>query len=510
MIKKVRTRFAPSPTGPLHLGGIRTALYAYLFAKKHNGDFLLRIEDTDQNRSVQGAEEYIIETLKWCNILPDEGVGFGGDFGPYRQSDRKAIYQEYTQKLIDNGSAYYGFDTDEELAVWRAASAEKNNGISDAYNFSTRGAMRNSLTLSKEEVAELLNKNTPFVIRLKVEDGEDLVFEDTIRGQVAFKKSQLDDRILLKSDGMPTYHLANVVDDYLMKITHVIRGEEWLASTPHHILLYRAFGWEADMPSFSHLPLILKPDGKGKLSKRDGDRLGFPVFGLAWTDPESKETSLGYREKGFESHAFINFLAMLGWNDGTEKEIFTHEELIQSFSLDRVHKAGAKFNYDKAIWYNQQFLKHVDLSHLTNYFESFTKNQGLNLSADFIQKYCEIFRDRISFVYDLEKIGSYLYQDLETIDIDSLKKKWTPKSQEFVNEYISKLDITVFDTSKLEELFKELLVNYEMGMGQMMPVFRIALTGIMQGPSVFDTIMLLGKEESMKRFENLKNLTKEF
>lgn len=510
MIKKVRTRFAPSPTGPLHLGGIRTALYAYLFAKKHKGDFLLRIEDTDQNRSVQGAEEYIIETLKWCGILPDEGVGFGGEYGPYRQSDRKAIYQEYTQKLIDNGSAYYGFETDEELAVWRAASAEKNKGISDAYNFSTRSAMRNSLTLPKEEVSDLLNKNTPYVVRLKVDDGEDLVFEDTIRGQVAFKKSQLDDRILLKSDGMPTYHLANVVDDYLMKITHVIRGEEWLASTPHHILLYRAFGWEADMPSFSHLPLILKPDGKGKLSKRDGDRLGFPVFGLAWTDPESKETSLGYREKGFEPHAFINFLAMLGWNDGTEKEIFTHEELIQSFSLDRVHKAGAKFNYDKAIWYNQQFLKHVDLSHLTNYFESYTKNQGLNLSTDFIQKYCEIFRDRISFVHDLEKIGNYLYHNLETIDIDSLKKKWSPKSLDFVNEYISKLDNTAFDSSKLEELFKELLANYEMGMGQMMPVFRIALTGIMQGPSVFDTMMLLGKEESIKRFENLKNLTKEF
>jgi glutamyl-tRNA synthetase len=510
MIKKVRTRFAPSPTGPLHLGGIRTALYAYLFAKKHNGDFLLRIEDTDQNRSVQGAEEYIIETLKWCGILPDEGVGFGGEYGPYRQSDRKAIYKEYTQKLIDNGSAYYGFDTDEELAVWRAESAEKNNGISDAYNFSTRGAMRNSLTLSKDEVADLLNKNTPYVIRLKVDDGEDLVFEDTIRGQVAFKKSQLDDRILLKSDGMPTYHLANVVDDYLMKITHVIRGEEWLASTPHHILLYRAFGWEADMPSFSHLPLILKPDGKGKLSKRDGDRLGFPVFGLAWTDPESKETSLGYREKGFEPHAFINFLAMLGWNDGTEKEIFTHEELIQSFSLDRVHKAGAKFNYDKAIWYNQQFLKHVDLSHLTNYFESYTTNQGLNLSTDFIQRYCEIFRDRISFVHDLEKIGNYLYHNLETIDIDSLKKKWSPKSLDFANDYISKLDNTAFDSSNLEELFKELLANYDMGMGQMMPVFRIALTGIMQGPSVFDTMMLLGKEESQKRFKNLEILTKEF
>jgi glutamyl-tRNA synthetase len=510
MMKKVRTRFAPSPTGPLHLGGIRTALYAYLFAKKHKGDFLLRIEDTDQNRSVVGAEAYIIETLKWCGILPDEGVGFGGEYGPYRQSDRKAIYKEYTQKLIDNGSAYYGFDTDEELAVWRAESAEKNNGISDAYNFSTRSAMRNSLKLSKEEVSDLLNKNTPYVVRLKVDEGEDLVFEDTIRGQVAFKKSQLDDRILLKSDGMPTYHLANVVDDYLMKITHVIRGEEWLASTPHHILLYRAFGWEADMPSFSHLPLILKPDGKGKLSKRDGDRLGFPVFGLAWTDPESKETSLGYKEKGFEPHAFINFLAMLGWNDGTEKEIFTHEELIQSFSLDRVHKAGAKFNYDKAIWYNQQFLKHVDLSHLTNYFESYTTNQGLNLSTDFIQRYCEIFRDRISFVHDLEKIGNYLYHNLETIDIDSLKKKWSPKSLDFVNDYISKLDNTAFDSSNLEELFKELLANYEMGMGQMMPVFRIALTGIMQGPSVFDTMMLLGKEESQKRFKNLEILTKEF
>ena len=510
MMKHVRTRFAPSPTGPLHMGGIRTALYAYLFAKKHKGDFLLRIEDTDQNRTVAGAEAYIIETLKWCGITPDEGVGFGGEYGPYRQSDRKAIYKEYTQKLIDNGSAYYGFDTDEELAIWRAASAEKNNGISDAYNFSTRGAMRNSLTLSKDDVEDLLNKNTLYVIRLKVDDGEDLVFEDTIRGQVAFKKSQLDDRILLKSDGMPTYHLANVVDDYLMKITDVIRGEEWLASTPHHILLYRAFGWEADMPSFSHLPLILKPDGKGKLSKRDGDRLGFPVFGLAWTDPESKETSLGYREKGFEPHAFINFLAMLGWNDGTEKEVFSDEELIESFSLERVHKAGAKFNYDKAIWYNQQFLKHVDLSHLTSYFESYASKNSLNVSKEFIQKYCEIFRDRISFLYELETIGGYLFGPLKTIDTDSLKKKWNSKSLDFINDYKSKLESIEFEPIALESLFKEILTSYEMGMGQMMPVFRIALTGIMQGPSVFDTMMLLGKRESLERFKNLENITKDF
>lgn len=510
MMKHVRTRFAPSPTGPLHMGGIRTALYAYLFAKKYKGDFLLRIEDTDQNRTVAGAEAYIIETLKWCGITPDEGVGFGGEYGPYRQSDRKAIYKEYTQKLIDNGSAYYGFDTDEELAIWRAASAEKNNGISDAYNFSTRGAMRNSLTLSKDDVEDLLNKNTLYVIRLKVDDGEDLVFEDTIRGQVAFKKSQLDDRILLKSDGMPTYHLANVVDDYLMKITDVIRGEEWLASTPHHILLYRAFGWEADMPSFSHLPLILKPDGKGKLSKRDGDRLGFPVFGLAWTDPESKETSLGYREKGFEPHAFINFLAMLGWNDGTEKEVFSDEELIESFSLERVHKAGAKFNYDKAIWYNQQFLKHVDLSHLISYFESYASKNSLNVSKEFIQKYCEIFRDRISFLYELETIGSYLFGPLKTIDTDSLKKKWTSKSLDFIIDYTAKLESIEFEPIALELLFKELLASYEMGMGQMMPIFRIALTGIMQGPSVFDTMILLGKTESLERFKNLENITKEF
>ena len=510
MMKQVRTRFAPSPTGPLHIGGIRTALYAFLFAKKHQGDFLLRIEDTDQNRTVQGAEEYIIETLTWCGIIPDEGVGFGGKYGPYRQSDRKAIYREYTQKLIENGSAYYGFDTDEELAVWRANSAEKNNGISDAYNFSTRVTMRNSLTLSKNEVVDLLNNNVPYVVRLKVDDGEDLIFEDTIRGQVAFKKSQLDDRILLKSDGMPTYHLANVVDDYLMKISHVIRGEEWLASTPHHILLYRAFGWEDDMPSFSHLPLILKPDGKGKLSKRDGDRLGFPVFGLAWTDPESKETSLGYREKGFEPQAFINFLAMLGWNDGTEKEIFSDEELIHSFSLERVHKAGAKFNYDKAIWYNQQFLKNVNLTYLASYFESYASKNSLNLSDTFIQKYCEIFRERISFIHDLEKIGSYLYNKIESIDLDSLKKKWSSKSQDFVNDYISKIETTEFDSKRLEELFKELLIKYEMGMGQMMPVFRIALTGIMQGPSVFDSMILLGKEESIKRFAHLEVLTRDF
>ncbi|MFN7423829.1 MAG: glutamate--tRNA ligase, partial [Chitinophagales bacterium] len=361
---RVRTRFAPSPTGPLHIGGVRTALYSYLFAKKHGGDFLLRIEDTDTARTVAGSEDVINESLNWCGIIPDEGILQGGPHAPYRQSERKEMYRQYAEQLVQLGKAYLAFDSEDDIKVWREKSASENKGISDAYNYTTRSQMRNSLTLSAEEVSKLLADKVAYVVRLKVDSQDHVSFQDIIRDEVKFKSSQLDDRVLLKSDGMPTYHLANVVDDHLMEISHVIRGEEWLASTPHHILLYKAFGW--NQPQFAHLPLFLKPDGKGKLSKRDGDRLGFPVFCTQFVNPDTGDVTEGFREKGFERDAFVNFIAMLGWNDGTERELFDMDALIENFSLERVHKAGAKFNFEKAIWFNQQYLRNLPTKELVN------------------------------------------------------------------------------------------------------------------------------------------------
>ena len=358
MDKKVRVRFAPSPTGPLHMGGVRTALYNYLFAKKHGGDFILRIEDTDQTRYVPGAEEYIIESLKWCNLIPDEGVGFGGEYGPYRQSERKetGMYRTYAEQLVENGYAYYAFDTPEELEQMRE-NLKKAGVAAPQYNAVTRNSMKNSLTLSAEEVKSRIENGDPYVIRIKMPRNEEVKFKDLIRGWVVVNSNNLDDKVIFKADGMPTYHLANVVDDYSMKITHVIRGEEWLPSGPLHVLLYKYLGWEEEMPQFAHLPLILKPDGNGKLSKRDGDRLGFPVFPLEWKDPKSGEISSGYREKGYFPEAFVNMLALLGWNPGTEQELFTLDELVQAFSLERVGKSGAKFDPDKTRWFNQQYLR---------------------------------------------------------------------------------------------------------------------------------------------------------
>jgi glutamyl-tRNA synthetase len=355
MVRKVRSRFAPSPTGPLHIGGVRTALYAYLFAKQKGGDFILRIEDTDQNRFVPGAEQYIIDTLKWCGITIDEGPDVGGPFAPYRQSERKAIYRQFAEQLVESGHAYYAFDTAEELIEQRQkAEADKQTF---KYSFEVRHLLNNSVALTKEALEQKLNSGEEYVIRLKVPMNEDVRFQDAIRGWVSFNNNELDDKVLLKGDGMPTYHLANVVDDHLMEITHVIRGEEWLPSTPTHVLLYRFLGWEATMPEFAHLPLILKPEGKGKLSKRDGDRLGFPVFPLDWTDPETQEHSSGFKERGFFADAFVNMLAFLGWNPGTEQEIFSMEELISAFSIERIGKAGAKFDFEKAKWFNEQYLK---------------------------------------------------------------------------------------------------------------------------------------------------------
>jgi len=393
MSRRVRVRFAPSPTGPLHMGGVRTALFNYLFAKKHGGDFLLRIEDTDQTRYVPGAEEYIIEALKWCNIPFDEGVGIGGNCGPYRQSERKPIYKKYADELIANGWAYYAFDTPEELDAMRKKLEEEKSSTLQ-YDAITRKMMRNSITISKEETEKLLNEGVQYVIRFKMPDNEELKMTDLIRGEVIVNTRTLDDKVLFKSDGMPTYHLANVVDDYLMDISHVIRGEEWLPSMPLHVMLYRAFGWTDKMPQFSHLPLLLKPDGKGKLSKRDGDRLGFPVFPLQWTSPEG-EISSGYRESGYFADAFVNLLALLGWNSGTEQEIFTKEELVELFSLERVGKSGSKFDPEKAKWFNHQYLRTKSNEELAKLYLPILETKNIQVSEEFVVKVIALIKNHL-------------------------------------------------------------------------------------------------------------------
>jgi glutamyl-tRNA synthetase len=504
-MRRVRTRFAPSPTGPLHIGGLRTALYAYLFAKINDGDFILRIEDTDTARTVKGSEDVINESLTWCGIIPDEGVTQGGAHAPYRQSERKDMYKQYALELIEKGKAYYAFDTEQETAAWREQSAAENNGISKAYNYETRGKMRNSLSLSSDEVADLLAKNTPYVIRFKVDASDNVTFHDEIRDEVTFMSSQLDDRVLLKSDGMPTYHLANVVDDHLMEITHVIRGEEWLASTPLHILLYRAFDWE--QPSFAHLPLFLKPDGKGKLSKRDGDKLGFPVFCTQFYNQDTNQVTIGFKEKGFERDAFVNFIAMLGWNDGTERELFTMPELIKHFSIDRVQKAGAKFNYEKAIWFNQQYLRNLPTHELTKYcyLEIFAVNPDLDYV--FVNQYCELYRDRVSFGYELASIGRYMFDEIQDIDKDTLIKKWKPEFIDFFSKYKEFIqEISFTDVHQLEELTKKKIEEAQFGLGSILPILRIALTGTTKGPSIFDTMLLIGKDKTIERLNQLPNL----
>lgn len=504
-MRRVRTRFAPSPTGPLHIGGVRTALYAYLFAKKNHGDFILRIEDTDTARTVKGSEDVINESLAWCGIVPDESVAIGGPHAPYRQSERKDMYKKYALELIEKGKAYWAFDTEEETAAWREKSAAENNGISKAYSFETRMAMRNSLSLSAEEVSDLMAKNTPVVVRFKIDEADHVSFRDEIRDVVTFMSSQLDDRVLLKSDGMPTYHLANVIDDHLMEITHVHRGEEWLASTPLHILLYQAFGWEA--PSFAHLPLFLKPDGKGKLSKRDGDRLGFPVFCTQFKNPDTGEITQGFREKGFERDAFVNFIAMLGWNDGTERELFTLKDLVSHFSIERVHKAGAKFNFEKAVWFNQQYLRLQTPNELSRFCKNEILKLNSNLNLEFIEKYCELYRDRISYGYELPMIGSYMYSDIVDYDKDTFAKKWKPEFSDFFIKCIAKLTEIDFSSAQLlEDMTKLSIEEAGFGLGAILPIYRIALTGTTKGPSIFETMMLIGKELTLHRLRNIENL----
>ncbi|MGE5381834.1 MAG: glutamate--tRNA ligase [Omnitrophica WOR_2 bacterium] len=500
-MKEVRVRFAPSPTGPLHIGGVRTALYNYLFAKKNNGKFLLRIEDTDQNRYVPGAEEYIIESLKWCGIEYDEGVGIGGPHAPYRQSERKDLYSEYATRLIDEGKAYYAFDTPEELDVMRDKMISKGVATPQ-YDHISRKEMKNSLTLSKDEVTSQLKSGEHYVIRVLIPEDKEIIVNDLIRGEVIVNSSKLDDKVLFKSDGMPTYHLANIVDDHLMEITHVIRGEEWLPSAPLHVLLYEYFNWEA--PQFAHLPLLLKPDGNGKLSKRDGDRLGFPVFPLKWVDPKSNEISSGYRESGYLPEAFINMLALLGWNPGTEKEIFSITELIQEFSLERVGKHGSKFDPEKARWFNHHYLSSLSDLQIAHILQSQAKGKGIDTEINFLIKIAPLIKERATLIPDLWEQAEFFL--IEPVDYDEkLKNKiWrieTPTILQTIIEFLSQR--SDFSADVLEHDLKEFIHNTGLNMGMVMNSLRLALVGSAFGPGIADIISVLGKDATIHRINKL-------
>lgn len=496
-MSEVRVRFAPSPTGPLHIGGVRTALYNYLFAKHHSGKFLLRIEDTDQNRYVEGAENYIIESLKWLGLNPDEGVGFGGKHEPYRQSERKEIYAEYAQKLIDSGNGYYAFDTAEELDNLRS-EAEKS-GQTFIYNSQNRNHLNNSLNLSKEEVDEKINSGIPYVIRFKIPENETVLLDDLIRGKISIDSNTLDDKVLFKSDGMPTYHLANIVDDHLMEITHVIRGEEWLPSMALHELLYKAFGWTA--PKFAHLPLILKPEGKGKLSKRDGDKHGFPVFPLEWATEEG--TAKGYREEGYLPEAVVNMLALLGWNPGTEQEIFTMEELIQSFSLEKVSKSGARFNPEKTIWFNHQYIQQKSSEEILPEYKSVLERKEINASDEFNLKVIGLMKERANFIQDIYTQGEFFYKAPENYDEKAVAKAWKedtkPILEEFTNELSAAADEN-FNHTEIHDKIQDFVQTKEIGFGKLMMPVRLALVGSLQGPDVPLIMELLGRDEVLERF----------
>lgn len=491
--RPVRVRFAPSPTGPLHMGGVRTALYNYLFAKKHGGTFLIRIEDTDQTRFVPGAKEYIMDALSWCGIMPTEGPGIGGDFGPYVQSERQSMYRAYADKLVDSENAYLAFDTPEELDKMREQA--KQMGMPNwQYNSTTRTSMKNSLTLPSDEVQRRLAANEPYVIRMKMPRNRDIRFEDMIRGWVVVNTNNVDDKVLFKSDGMPTYHLANIVDDHLMEISHVIRGEEWLPSAPLHIMLYEAFEWEA--PQFAHLPLLLKPDGNGKLSKRDGDRLGFPVFPTNWVASDGELYS-GYREKGYFPEAFINMLAFLGWNPGTTQELFSLEELCEAFTLERVSKAGAKFDPDKTKWFQQQYLRSTPNEELANKLSQILTDKH-DLSS--LTTICALMKERATFVEDILTEGSFLLSKPTEYDETTVNKKWKPESSALMSEWQTALSkISQFDAAHVEESFKSFITEKELGIGAVLPLFRLLVTGKGMGPSMFEISEFLGKEECVAR-----------
>ena len=497
---KVRVRFAPSPTGPLHIGGVRTALFNYLFARKHEGDFILRIEDTDQTRFVKNAENYIVESLQWCGITIDEGIGSKnqGEFGPYRQSERKSIYKKFADILIASGHAYYAFDTAHDLQTLRKQGEQNKTPF--VYNAESRGNLCNSLVLSEKEVAQKIADGVPYVIRFKMpETHEEVHFFDKIRDEVTFNTKELDDKVLYKSDGMPTYHLANVVDDHTMRITHVIRGEEWLSSTPLHVLLYRAFGWEQSMPKFAHLPLILKPQGQGKLSKRDGDKLGFPVFPLHWVDDNGDEAS-GYKESGYFPEAFVNMLALLGWNPGTEQEIFTMDELISSFSLERVGKSGSKFDPEKTKWFNQQWMQRIPFEQIILMCIPLLQEKGVDVPALKIAAVCEKIRDRLVFPQDIWQHAHYFFEAPQSFDRKLVQKNWKndiPNIMETIATMLS--NISDFSTKNVEEQVKKHIQSHELHMGQIMICLRLSLVGNATGIHLFDIMEFIGKDETVAR-----------
>ena len=498
--QRVRVRFAPSPTGPLHMGGVRTALFNYLFAKKNNGDFLLRIEDTDQTRFVPGAEDYIMESLEWCGIKVDEGIREGGKFGPYRQSDRKELYKEYAYQLIESGDAYYAFDTAEELDALRLQAESKGENFT--YNIETRLNLRNSLALSNEETQALINSGERFVIRFKMPENIDVTEEDMIRGSVTFNTSKLDDKVLFKSDGMPTYHLANVVDDHLMEITHVIRGEEWLSSMPLHVLLYEKLGWKN--PRFAHLPLILKPIGKGKLSKRDGDKMGFPVFPLLWEDQTTGEQSSGYRESGYFPEAFVNMLALLGWNPGTEQEIFSMDELIEAFDLARVGKSGSKFDPEKTKWFNHQYMLKKSDGEIAKLFQAYLATKNIHAELAYTERVVSMVKERAVFVHEIWDQGFYFFQTPVEYDAQSVKKRWKEGVPEIMQEILTLLQDFRGNwiAADIKEKFSEFVTEKGWGFGVVMNAFRICLVGAAVGPDLFEICEMIGREETLLRIQN--------
>lgn len=501
MSKEVRVRFAPSPTGGLHVGGLRTALFNYLFARHHGGKMILRIEDTDRKRFVTKAESYINETLAWAGIEIDEGPKEGGKFGPYRQSERKEIYQKYARQLVDEGKAYYAFDTTEELEELKE-KLKAAKVANQTYNSVTRNKMTNSLTLSEKEVKQRLNSGLPYTIRLKIPSKEEIRFNDRIRGWIMVHSATIDDKIIMKSDGLPTYHLANIVDDHLMKITHVIRGEEWLPSAPLHVLLYQFLGWEDSMPEFAHLPLILKPSGQGKLSKRDAVKNGFPIFPLTWKDDENGEILIGYREAGYLPNALVNFLAFYGWNPGNEQEILNNKELIGAFDLERVSKAGTKFDIVKAQWYNQQYIKMLSNDELESMIKPLMEDTAPEFTGK-AEKIVKLMRERITFPHEIITETDYLYRAPETFDEKIVKKKWTPEAVAILKAFRDAMKLmSDFSAGTVKELFQNLLESGDIGFGRVMPALRVAITGLSSGPDLMEIIEIIGQETAISRIDN--------
>jgi glutamyl-tRNA synthetase len=500
-MREVRVRFAPSPTGALHIGGVRTALYNFLLARQSKGTMILRIEDTDQTRFVPGAEEYILEALSWVGIKIDEGVGVGGPYAPYRQSERKPMYMQYAQQLIDAGHAYYAFDTEAELDAMRERL--KTAGVATPqYNSITRMQMVNSLTLTVDEVKSLLEAKTPYVVRLKVPRKEEVRLNDLIRGWVLVHSSQIDDKVLMKSDGMPTYHMANVVDDYLMKISHVIRGEEWLPSAPLHVLLYKYLGWEKEMPQFAHLPLLLKPNGDGKLSKRDADQMGFPIFPLDWVDPVTKEKATGFREAGYLPEALINFLAFLGWNPGSTQEIFSMDELINAFSVERIGKAGAKFDIHKAQWFNQQYVRAKSDEELSEYLLDLLSKENITCTKEKARKIVSIMKERVSFPKDLWEQGRFLFYAPTTFDETVVNKKWNDDAVKVLSAYKTELTtITAFDASTAKATLEKVTASLGINIGKILQALRLSITGAGAGPDLMMVMEIIGRDQVVERID---------